>query len=112
MVTPDEPVLAKAMVVAPSARQSATRRRQATSSCRRLLSARSIERDRGADERLQRIRVDLLTLVNVDGAPDVAVQARVEELRRIFQGCALEEGQLHDRLVRLSGADAPVVGPH
>src|SRR6266481_7863109 len=76
------------------------------------LSARSIESDGRADERLERIRVNLLTLVNVDGAPHVSVEARVEELGRIFQGSALEEGQLHDRLVRLSRADAPVMGPY
>ena len=68
---------------------------------RGLLSARSIESDGRADERLERIRVNLLTLVNVDGAPYVPVKARVEELGRIFQGSALEEGQLHYRLVRL-----------
>jgi hypothetical protein len=49
-----------------------------------FLSARSIEGDGCADERLERIRANLLTLVNVDGAPRVPVKARVEELRRIF----------------------------
>src|SRR5947209_999466 len=79
---------------------------------RGLLSARSIESDGRADERLERVRVNLLTLVNVDGAPCVPVEAGVEELGRIFQGGALEEGQLHDRLVRLSRADAAVMGPY
>src|SRR6266853_1398657 len=79
---------------------------------RGLLSARSIESGGRADERLERIRVNLLTLVNVDGAPDVPVKARVEELGRIFQGSALKEGQLHYRFVRLSRADASVVGPY
>ena len=45
-------------------------------------------------------------------APYVPVKARVEELGRIFQGSALKEGQLHYRLVRLSRADAPVMGPY
>src|SRR5688572_11126062 len=81
-------------------------------SLRGLLSARSIESHGRADERLERLRVNLLTLVNVDGAPDVPVKARVEELGRILQGSALEEGQLHYRLVRLSRADAPVMGPY
>src|SRR3989304_2123207 len=72
-----------------------------------LLSARSIESDGRADERLGRIRVNLLTLVNVDGAPCVPVKARVEELGRILQGSTLEEGQLHYRLVRLSPPYAP-----
>lgn len=79
---------------------------------RGLLSARSIESDGRPDERFERIRVNLLTLVNVDGAPYVPVKARVEELGRIFQGSALKEGQLHYRLVRLSRADAPVMGPY
>src|ERR1700704_4403010 len=79
---------------------------------RGLLSARSIESDGCADERLERIRVNLLVLVNVDGAPGVPVKARVEELGRILQGSALEEGQLHYRLERLSRADAPVMGPY
>jgi len=74
---------------------------------RGLLSARSIESDGRPDERFERIRVNLLTLVNVDGAPYVPVKARVEELGRIFQGSALKEGQLHYRLVRLSRTDAP-----
>src|SRR6266545_2483130 len=79
---------------------------------RGLPSARSIESDGRADERLERIRVNLFTLVNVDGAPCVPVKARVEELGRIFQGSALKEGQLHYRLVRLSRTDAPVMGPY
>src|SRR5258708_23961428 len=50
------------------------------SAFRGLLSARSIESDGRADERLERVRVNLLTLVNVDGAPGVPVKARVEAL--------------------------------
>src|SRR6516162_11581904 len=83
-----------------------------TSLAFRGLLSRGIESHGRADQRLERIRVDLLTLVNVDGAPHVPVKARVEELGRIFHGSALEEGQLHDRLVRLSGADTAVMGPY
>src|SRR5664279_1426941 len=94
----------------------ASRRGLLRASRRGLLRASSIEIDGCADERLERLGVNLLTLVNVDGAPHVPVQARVEELGRIIQGGALEEGQLHDGLVRLTGADAAVVipdrGPH
>src|ERR1700690_1410317 len=61
---------------------------------RGFLSARSVESDGRADERLECIRVNLLTLVNVDGAPYVPVKARVEELGRIFQGSALKEGSV------------------
>ena len=42
---------------------------------------------------IERFRVDLHALVNVDGAPHVAVEARVEELGRVGQGSALMEGQ-------------------
>jgi len=79
---------------------------------RGLISARNIESNGRADERLERIRVNLLTLVNVDGAPNVPVKTGVEELGRIFQGSALKEGQLHYRLVRLSCADATIMGPY
>src|SRR5947208_5133734 len=72
----------------------------------------SIQSDGRADQRLERLRVNLLTLVNVDRAPYLSVKARVEELGRIFQGCALEERKLDYRLVRLSGTDAAVMGPY
>src|SRR3954468_16927796 len=72
----------------------------------------TVERDGGADEVLQRVLVDLLALVEVDGPPGVAVEAGVEEARRILQRRPLGEGHLHDVLVRLAGADDPVVLPH
>src|SRR5215470_14034345 len=71
-----------------------------------------IEGARGTDERLERARVDLLPLIDVNRAPDVPVEARVEELGRILQRSPLGEGQLHSRLVRLAGADDPVVRPY
>src|SRR5262249_55197051 len=70
-----------------------------------------IQRDRFLDEALQRSLVDLLVLSDVDRAPDLALEARVEEPLRILQRRALEEGQLDDALVRLAGADAAVVRP-
>src|SRR6476469_9461394 len=63
------------------------------------------------NQRLERARVDLLTLVDIDRAPCVAIEARVEELGGVVQGRALHEGQLHGRLVRLAGADDAVVRP-
>ena len=75
------------------------------------LSDGGIEGDRGPDERLERARVDLLPLMDVHRAPDVPVEARVEELGWVLQRSPLGEGQLHDRLVRLAGADDPVVRP-
>src|SRR3954452_7102629 len=71
-----------------------------------------VEGDRGADQRLQRLLVDRLALVEVDGAPRVPLEARVEETRGVLQGRALGEGHLHHVLVRLAGADDPGVLPH
>src|SRR5919201_1625988 len=76
------------------------------------LSAGCIEGDRGTDERLERAHVDLLPLMDVNRAPCVPVEARVEELGRVLQRSPLEEGQFHYRLVRLAGADDPVVRPY
>src|SRR5436305_1221917 len=45
----------------------------------------------GADECFQRLRVDLLSLVDVDRAPGVAVEAGVEEAGRVLQRGALGE---------------------
>src|SRR5262249_37840297 len=44
--------------------------------------------------------------------PRVPLEARVEELGRVLQGSPLGEGQLHDRFVRLAGADDPVMRPY
>ena len=41
--------------------------------------SRRVQRDGGADERFQRLFVDLVVLMNVDGPPGVSVQAGVEE---------------------------------
>src|SRR5436190_5635576 len=71
----------------------------------------AVERDGGADERLERVRVDLLALADVDRAPRVPLEARVEELRRILQRRAFGESQLHRRLVGFAGADDPIVRP-
>src|SRR5205823_12423899 len=75
-------------------------------------SAGGIEGDCGTDECLERARVDLLALMDVNRAPYVPVEARVEEFGRVLQRSALGEGQLHGRLVRLAGADDPVVRPY
>src|SRR5262245_41080198 len=66
----------------------------------------------GANERLQRLLVYLLALMEVDGTPCVPLETRVEEARRILQGRPLGEGHLHDVLVGLAGADQSVVRPH
>src|SRR5262245_51571468 len=72
------------------------------------LSAGCIEGDRGTDERLERTRFDLLPLMDVNRAPYVPVEARVEELGRVLQRSPLGEGQLHDRLVRLRSEERRV----
>ena len=64
----------------------------------RLALAREIERHGGADEILQGRLVDLVAFVDVDGAPDVALEAGVEETGRVLQRSSLGEGQLDDLL--------------
>src|SRR4030095_583018 len=64
------------------------------------------------DEPLQRRLVDLLALVEVDGAPCVSLEARVEETRRVLQRRPFGEGHLQDALVGLARADDAVVRPH
>jgi hypothetical protein len=58
---------------------------------RGLLSARSIEGDSRADERLKRIRVNLLTLVNVDGAPCVPSRLESKNLAGSFKEAPLRK---------------------
>src|SRR5439155_19447632 len=90
------------------------RRRKGTVLLRSLrlrLSAGRIEGDRGTDERLERARVDLLPLMDVDCAPCVPLEARVEELGRVLQRSPFGERELHDGLVRLASADDSVMRP-
>src|SRR6186997_3538 len=77
----------------------------------RLTRRRGVELDRFADQRLQRLAVDLLALVDVDRAPGLAREAGVEEAGRILQRGPPGEGQLHRFLVGLAGADDAVVRP-
>jgi hypothetical protein len=58
------------------------------------------------------LRIELLPLPDVDGAPRVAVEAGVEEPPRVLQGGTPGEGQLDHLLVGLSRADDPGVRPH
>src|SRR5215813_6006110 len=71
-----------------------------------------VQRHGGANESLQRLLVDLLALVEVDGTPCVPFEAGVEEARRILQSRPFGEGHLHDVLVSLARADQSVVRPH
>src|SRR5215470_9571093 len=76
------------------------------------LSAGCIEGDRSKDQRLERVRIDVVSLMDVYGTPHVPFEARVEELARVLQRSPLGEGQLHCRLVRFAGADDPVMRPY
>src|SRR5437773_5330304 len=75
-------------------------------------SLRRVQCHGGANERLQRLCINLVALMEIDGTPGVAFEAGVEEARRVLQRGALGEGQLHGALVRLTGADDSGVLPH
>src|SRR5882724_11031175 len=77
----------------------------------RLRLAGLVQRDRLADERFERGRVDFLPLLDVDRAPHFALEARVEQPGRVLQRRTLREGELHDLLVGLARAENPVVRP-
>src|SRR5664280_1419526 len=78
---------------------------------RRFRPGKTVEGDRLANERLECGLVNFLALVDVDRAAYVSVETRVEETGRILQRRALGEGELHDTLVGLAGADDAVVRP-
>src|SRR4051812_35417819 len=71
-----------------------------------------VQADGGSDEGHERLLIDLVVLVDVDGASGVALEARVEQSGGILQRGALEERELHGALVRLAGADPALVRPH
>lgn len=73
--------------------------------------ALEIERHRLADEVLQGRLIDLVAFINVDRAPDVPFEARVEQACWVFQRRSLGKGHLHGVLVRFSRADDAGVGP-
>src|SRR5262245_8999140 len=77
----------------------------------RLALPLEIERHCSADEILQGFLIDLVAFVDVDGAPDIPIEAGVEETRRVLQRSSLGKRQLDDVLVRLSRADEAAVGP-
>src|SRR5215470_17321674 len=91
-------------------RAQRTRRRVGLPQIRALgllgLAFRSrVQRDGLAYERLECRCVDRVAFVNVDRAPDVAVETRVEQARGILQRRTFGERQLHDALVRLAGTN-------
>jgi hypothetical protein len=76
----------------------------------RLALALEIERHCCADEILQGRLIDLVAFVDVDGAPDIALEAGVEKTGRVLQGRSLGKCHLDDVLVSLSSADDAVMG--
>src|SRR3984885_13228459 len=73
---------------------------------------RRVQRHGGVNERLQRLFINPVAFMEIDGAPGVAFETGVEEARRVFQRGALGEGHLHGILVRLAGADHSGVLPY
>src|SRR5206468_2536813 len=70
-----------------------------------------VQGHRLANERLEGGFVDFFSFGDVDRAADVSVEARIEETGRILERRAPGEGELHDLLVGLAGADDAVVRP-
>src|SRR4029077_7742983 len=73
--------------------------------------ALEIERHCRADEILQGLLIDLVAFMDVDGAPDIPVEAGVEQTRRVLQRRSLCKRHLDDVLVSLSRRDDATVGP-
>src|SRR5262245_61372660 len=94
----------------PSVRKGVPRRR---SPVRGLASSCGLVQGHGgANESFQRLLVDLLALVEVDGTSCVPLKTGVEEARRILQRRTFGESHLHDVLVGLACADQSVARPH
>src|SRR4051812_18091872 len=68
-----------------------TERREAGFSSSALFLWRRVQRRRGTDQRLERLLVDRIAFMKVNGAPRVALEAGVEQLCRIVQRGALGE---------------------
>src|SRR5262245_27491081 len=73
---------------------------------------RGVQCHRLANERLQRLFVDLVAFKDVDGAPRTALEASVEKPRRILERRSLGEGHLDLILVDLARADNSITRPH
>src|SRR5438477_7834267 len=79
---------------------------------RSLRLARPVEGDRLANDRLEGSLVNVFSFVDVDRAPDVPVEARVEETNWILQRRTLGKGKLHNALIGFAGADDAVARPN
>src|SRR2546429_5755176 len=76
----------------------------------RLALALEIERHCSADEILQGRLIDLVAFVDVDGAPDIPLEAGVEQTGRVLQRSSPGKCHLDDVLMGLSRADDAAVG--
>src|SRR2546426_8501673 len=65
-------------------------------------SRRRVQCHGGANERLERLFINLVALMEIDGTPGVAFEAGVEEAGRVRKRSALGEGHFDDILVRLT----------
>src|SRR4029450_4667843 len=83
----------------------------AVSTCGLLCLARSVERDRLANERLKGGFVNVFSLADVDRAANVSVEARIEETARILQRRTVCERELHHTLVGFALTDNPAGRP-
>src|SRR4051812_39777540 len=70
---------------------------------------RRVQLSRSTDEGFEGALVQVISLVEVDRASHLALEAGVEEPSWIPQGGAFGEGELHLVLVGLAGEDDPVV---
>src|ERR1700691_1685957 len=77
----------------------------------RLALALEIERHCSADEILQCRLIDLVAFVDVDGAPDIPVEAGVEQTCRVLQRSPPGKCHLDVVVVSLSRADDAAVVP-
>lgn len=76
-----------------------------------LIERGGIGRYCSPDELLEGSLFYLLPFMEIDRAPQVAFQAGIKELARIFDGRASKEREFDGLLVRLSGADSAIMGP-
>ena len=75
-----------------------------------LIGLLEIERSGGADEVFQGGFIDGLAFADVDGTPDIAFEAGVEETGWVGQCGPLRKGQFDGVFVGLPGADNTGVG--
>jgi hypothetical protein len=77
----------------------------------KLFLSFGVQLDCSADYLLEGRFIDLDALMQIDGAPCVAIQAGIEDTLRVFDRSALRESQLYMSLIGFAGADDPAVTP-